>query len=745
MPPGTTYTDKIQPGLQNTAVAYQFPHAIVSASIPTVKMAQQQRARQHSAEQWESKRETIKDLYIGRNMTVAQVCETMSSDFAFVINNRQLERQLKAWRLRKNIPSTVSKAIAKAVKDRKRRGKGTSAAEVAGIQLNQTKFQRLVKRYGSKKAIQNEGQGASELSPAPTGPTVRGECAVPLDWSIKSPAPTPYSVTLGGTASNSHTVEPSFSVTLRTSSSRHSLERTPPQTWVESLAGVPAAVPLSAPSPLMPPLSEPRSFPLQSRFLSRQLSFPPRRPGPPSHHQSRNIWSELPDLTAAGADELEAAGYVPNRFQDNILHKTHDGLPELLESDMRLSQPFDDWAVFNLSSGMWTNSSDFVTYVSACVPMPASSHAIPKGMLEEFRLSAELQGCLHVVTLTKLSGLLYELISWCSNDSVQPVINLITITANLSTNLVFDESTQALQAEVFTTYGIILIDQLDRDEEAVSRLSNVIGKSERILGHEHRQTLVAKRGLSKALYKQGKLDAAASLAEHTLSASIRTVGEEHCDSTWNMAALARIYQAQKLPTKVVKLRKRAYTACNRRLGPSHPNTQYALFTLGRAVLALGNLEEAEALVSLSVTQRTQFLGETHHETLVAKFWLARILFDLHRDFEAEKLAKQVLEAQARQTSMAKSDFLGFTLRFASVLERQGRIMEAAVLMKPIIPELSKLMQDSGWNVFITTEWENLMAVRASANQTLSQRSTVDQLQDAFPASFLVGDHSTSKS
>jgi tetratricopeptide (TPR) repeat protein len=422
---------------------------------------------------------------------------------------------------------------------------------------------------------------------------------------------------------------------------------------------------------------------------------------------------------------LDVFGINP-RFPENDI----DTASSSMDYDLQLSQPFDDWAIFNLNEGIWNDADRFVNYVKSCVPPPALKHFSPKGMLDSFQYSAKTLGTLDVRTLMRLSELEYELISWCSNDSVLPVVDLINLTLHLSTNLELNKTTQLLHAAVSTTYAFVLIEQLDQEQEAQARLQNVVSKCVRVLGADHQQTLKAKRGLSVTLYKQGKLDAALGLANQTLEASIKTNGEEHCDTAWNMAALARVYQTQNRKAEIIELRKRAFNSCNKRLGPGHPNTQYALFTLGRALLAQGKIVEAEQFVSQSVAQRTEFLGEFHQETLVAKFWLARILFDLGHHFEGEKLAYQVLDAQQQTHSMAQSDYLGFTLRLAATLEKQSRRQEAAHLVVPILPVLSSVFDGGQWGIFVDKEWRNFISVYADGEnrqENLSVLSIPEQL------------------
>lgn len=121
---------------------------------------------------WESHKETIRDLYLVKDLSRPEVMKLMEERHNITADAGQYERQFKKWAFRKNLSPDTWQFVARRIGKRKRDGKETHF-RIDGIQVPQKKLQKAISRYGEgptwKKIMHKLSQEMDCRSPTPAG------------------------------------------------------------------------------------------------------------------------------------------------------------------------------------------------------------------------------------------------------------------------------------------------------------------------------------------------------------------------------------------------------------------------------------------------------------------------------------------------------------------------------------------------------------------------------------------------
>jgi len=114
----------------------------------------------------------------------------------------------------------------------------------------------------------------------------------------------------------------------------------------------------------------------------------------------------------------------------------------------------------------------------------------------------------------------------------------------------------------------------------------------RVLGAEHRSTLVTAGNLSDVLLAEGKYSEAEQLIQSTLDAERRTLGPAHSDFQATLDSLAQVLaQENKFPAAEMAARE-SLEGYVKVFGADHPDTAYAVYILATVLAREGKPEEA---------------------------------------------------------------------------------------------------------------------------------------------------------
>jgi hypothetical protein len=201
----------------------------------------------------------------------------------------------------------------------------------------------------------------------------------------------------------------------------------------------------------------------------------------------------------------------------------------------------------------------------------------------------------------------------------------------------------------------------------------------RVLGPEHRSTLISMGNLALTLKKQRDPAGARRLYEEKLGVCRRVLGPEHRDTLTSMNDLAATLWAQRDFAGARKLQEEVLDVCRRVLGPEHADTLTSMNNLAGTLWMQGHLAGAHKLDEEALAIRRRVLGPDHADTLTSMNDLAERLQE-ERDFAgARKLREEVLDVRRRVLGPEHPDTLASMDNLASTLSAQGELAGARKL------------------------------------------------------------------
>ena len=235
-----------------------------------------------------------------------------------------------------------------------------------------------------------------------------------------------------------------------------------------------------------------------------------------------------------------------------------------------------------------------------------------------------------------------------------------------------------LQARLMVTMSRVY-EGLGLYDAARQLVEKAIPLQRRVLGPEHRETLVSQQLLAAILQKEAHFSDSEKLYQETIQKQERAFGPDDIDTLRTKSGLGtvlfeegRYADAEKLLTKVVQ-------ATDRVAGPRSPESLAALHTLAIAYDGLRNYGKEAALDEELYQRRLQGLGADHPDTVSSMQNLARVYFRLGRFSEAESLQRQGLEIGRRVQGNDHPSVLLALGNLADTLMSEGKLHEAEAL------------------------------------------------------------------
>jgi tetratricopeptide (TPR) repeat protein len=162
----------------------------------------------------------------------------------------------------------------------------------------------------------------------------------------------------------------------------------------------------------------------------------------------------------------------------------------------------------------------------------------------------------------------------------------------------------------------------DSVSQAIAVGEQLTADFERVLGHDHPDTLNARNGLAIAYEAAGRIDEAIALHEQTLAAFERVLGHDHPDTLASRNNLAIAYEAAGRIDEAIALHEQALAAYEHVRVPDHPDILASRNNLANAYRAAGRAAEAIALHEQTLAAYERVLGPDHPSTLSSRNNLA---------------------------------------------------------------------------------------------------------------------------
>ncbi|RSS67642.1 tetratricopeptide repeat protein [Streptomyces sp. WAC06128] len=213
---------------------------------------------------------------------------------------------------------------------------------------------------------------------------------------------------------------------------------------------------------------------------------------------------------------------------------------------------------------------------------------------------------------------------------------------------------------------------------AVEYWAHLAREGERLLGEEHRHTLVARNNLAGSYRDVGRTDEAIALAEDVHAVHGRLLEDEHRDSPHiddilaNLDTLAMSYLEAGRTDEAIALEERVLATREELLREDHVQILDARNNLASAYREAGRTDEAIALEERVLATRERVLGEDHLDTLTARNNLAHSYSAAGRMDEAIALEERVLAARERVLGRDHPDTIGARESLAVWRDISGR-------------------------------------------------------------------------
>jgi tetratricopeptide (TPR) repeat protein len=244
----------------------------------------------------------------------------------------------------------------------------------------------------------------------------------------------------------------------------------------------------------------------------------------------------------------------------------------------------------------------------------------------------------------------------------------------------------ALRAATAAHHGAWYVHRSGLHRQAEEQLNRVLGLRRRLLGDEHRLTLLTAHDLARVIRDAGRWDEAQERFETVLATQREHLGEEDADTVTTRSRLAGVLRLRSEFTPAVHEFRSVLEVRERTLGPHHADTLSTRHSLALALRGLGRWAEAADEYREVLAKRTELLGPDDLETLATRNQLAVVLRDLGHFGEARAEFEEVLRGRLRahDGNQRHRDVLSTRNQLAGVLARLGELAAAETQWREVV-------------------------------------------------------------
>jgi tetratricopeptide (TPR) repeat protein len=238
---------------------------------------------------------------------------------------------------------------------------------------------------------------------------------------------------------------------------------------------------------------------------------------------------------------------------------------------------------------------------------------------------------------------------------------------------------------------LCLIKLGENAQQAIAVGESLTVDLERLLGHEHPDTLATRNNLATAYQDAGRTTEAITLLEQVLADRERLLGHEHPDTLATRNNLATTYREAGRPAEAIRLHGQALVASERVLGRDHPDTVSTMYNLALAYWAADRVADAIPVFERVMTAWERLLGHDHVSTLTSRNNVATAYWAAGRAAEAIPLHEQVLAARERLLGPEHPATLTSGNNLAAAYRDAGRIAEAIPQFEEVLAARERVL------------------------------------------------------
>jgi tetratricopeptide (TPR) repeat protein len=221
----------------------------------------------------------------------------------------------------------------------------------------------------------------------------------------------------------------------------------------------------------------------------------------------------------------------------------------------------------------------------------------------------------------------------------------------------------------------------DSFSQVIEQGPPLVDDCERVLGHDHPETLRARGNLAIAYQAAGHLAEAIPLYERCRADCERVLGPDDPETLTARNNVAAAYEDAGRRSEAIPLYERTLADRTRVLGQDHPDTLGSRNNLAHAYREAGRLAEAISMFERSLTDYERVLGRDHPYTLGSRNNLARAYQEAGRLAEAISMFEQSLAGFERVLGPDHPFSLQLQHNLAGAYWAAGRLPEAIPLYK----------------------------------------------------------------
>jgi len=167
--------------------------------------------------------------------------------------------------------------------------------------------------------------------------------------------------------------------------------------------------------------------------------------------------------------------------------------------------------------------------------------------------------------------------------------------------------------------------ELGRYAEAEELWREAVDGCARNLGPEHPTTLVSKGDLAAAVHSRGDIQGAIVIYQDVLEAKERVMGRDHAETHKTRANIGTSLHTLRKFQEAREMEEEAAAGLDATLGPSDRSTLMVKQNLAATLRELGELDRALLVQREVLAHQKDLLGEAHPDVAITKFQLAQTL------------------------------------------------------------------------------------------------------------------------
>ena len=226
---------------------------------------------------------------------------------------------------------------------------------------------------------------------------------------------------------------------------------------------------------------------------------------------------------------------------------------------------------------------------------------------------------------------------------------------------------------------------------AVAYWKDITAVSERVLGRDHPDTVMAAGHLADAYMAAGQAPEAAQWFEWILVLRVGASGQDHADTIAARRDLGHaLVAAGRLPDAIAIL-DQAAAGYERVSGADHLDTIGAREDIAAALGAAARFADASSLYRRTLTERERIQGPRHPDTLATRQKLADNLLSAGQIREARKEYKRVLDGRERALGPGHPDTIAALLGLGSAYYAQGKMASALQFYEEAVTRYGRVL------------------------------------------------------